>query len=562
MARSSVLSGGAQLRTLSWVVLAVALGLRLREYLRNDSVWGDEAMLALNIASRPFLQLLQPLAYGQVAPVPFLWAERLMVMLFGVNEWALRALPLVAGGALCVAVLIVTRRMVGANEALIALVLVGFSQTLIRYSAEVKPYSLDALLAIVTVGAATVMLEQMDSWRRWRLLAAVGTVAILFSLPSVFVCFGVGLALVTQVLQEKRPNLLPRIALLGVLWGGLFTTSYAQFYRRAAGAPYMRSFWEGAFLVPGSPHLLARARVALMEVMWGLDSGMVLLGLAALTAGFILLGAITLWRRGQPGYALLLLVPGVAPFAASALGRYPIATRLMLFAFPLFIILAAVGIMVAATTVHRLAPRVPARWVATLAVLPAIITGLTWAMVRESDQQILPLLQKLNSRWRRGDAIYVYHRIVPAWLFYSTDWTAPDIEQLAWAMRVSGPGKLGHENGPTRGPRLRGEGSELVYDLRGRRILLGTSSGVQGRPMFGYLPRQPDRGWAANEAQRMQNAAHSRVWIVLGNATHPGLDLGKILLEAVVTQGGTLVHQDTSLDMGLYEFRFVPDSAS
>jgi hypothetical protein len=151
---------------------------------------------------------------------------------------------------------------------------------------------------------------------------------------------------------------------------------------------------------------------------------------------------------------------------------------------------------------------------------------------------------------------------VPAWLFYSTDWAAPDIEQLGWAMRVSGPGKLGHENGPTRGQRPRGEGTELVYDLRGRRILLGTSSGVQGRPMFGYLPRQPDRGWAANEAQRMQDAAHSRVWIVLGNASHPGLDLGKILLQAVAIQGGSLVHQDTSLDMGLYEFDFVSDSAS
>jgi 4-amino-4-deoxy-L-arabinose transferase-like glycosyltransferase len=479
-----------------------------------------------------------------------------------VNEWALRALPLLAGGTLCVAVLLVTRRMVGANEALIAFVLVGFSQTLIRYSAEVKPYSLDALLAVVTVGAATVVLERMDSWRRWGLLVAVGTVAILFSLPSVFVCLGVGLALVSQALREKRADLLARVAVPGLVWGALFTATYAQFYRRAAAAPYMRSFWEGAFLVPGSSHLLARTRVALQEVMWGLDSGMVLLGLGVLTAAFILLGAIALWRRGRPGYAILLLVPGVAPFAASALGLYPIATRLMLFAFPLLIILAAVGIMVAATTVHRLAPRVPTRWLATLLVLPAIITGLTWSMVRERDQQILPLLQKLNSRWRRGDAIYVYHRIVPAWLFYSTDWAAPDIGQLAWAMRISGPGKLGHENGPRRGPRPRGEGSELVYDLRGRKILLGTSSGVQGRPMFGYLPRQPDRGWAANEAQRMQNAAHSRVWIVLGNATHPGLDLGKILLEAVGTQGGSLVHQDTSLDMGLYEFDFVPDSAS
>ena len=562
MARPGVFTGGAQLRTPGWVALAVALGLRLIEYFRNDSVWGDEAMLALNIASRPFQELLQPLAYGQVAPVPFLWAERLMVTLFGVNEWALRALPLLAGGALCVAVVPVTRRMVGAEVALIALVLVGFSTTLTRYSAEVKPYSLDAFLALTTVGAATGVLERMDSWRRWRLLAAAGAVAILFSLTSVFVCVGVGLVLVTQALQEKRANLLGRIALLGLVWGGLFTATYAQFYRRAAGAPYMRSFWEGAFLVPGSPHLLARARVALQELVWGLDPGMAVLGLGALTAALILLGAVALWRRGQLGYALLLLVPGVAPFAASALGLYPIATRLMLFASPLLLILAAVGIVVAGRTVHTLAPRVEMRWLAALLVLPAIITGLTWPLAPTGDQQMLPLLQNLNSRWHRGDAIYVYHRIVPAWLFYSTDWTALNRQQLAWAMRISGPGELGHENGPTRGPRPRGEGTELVYDLRGRRILLGTSTGVQGRPMFGYLPRQPDSGWAVNETQRMRSAADPRIWMMLGNSSHEGVDLGRILLDAVGQQGGRLTYLDSLPGMALYQFEFAADSAS
>jgi hypothetical protein len=452
--------------------------------------------------------------------------------------------------------------MVGAEEALIALVLVGFSQTLIRYSAEVKPYSLDALLALSTVGATAAVLERMDSRRRWRLLAAAGAVAILFSLPSAFVCLGAGLALATHAGQEKRANLLGRIALLGMVWGGLFTATYAQFYRRAAGASYMRSFWEGAFLLPGSPHLLARTRVAVQEVMWSLDSGMALFGLGAVTAAFILLGAITLWRRGQPGYALLLLVPGLAPFAASALGLYPIATRLMVFASPLLIILTAAGIMTAARAVQRLSPLVPSRWLAALVVLPAVITALTWAVLHQRDQQMRPLWANLNSRWHRGDGVYVYHRIVPAWLFYSTDWAAPDAAQLAWAMRVSGPGELGHENGPTRGARPRGEGTELAYDLKGRRILLGTSSGVQGRPMFGYLPRQPDSGWAANEVQRMRNAAHSRVWIVLGNASHPGLDLGKILLQAVEMQGGRLIHQDTSPDMALYQFDFAPDSTS
>jgi len=129
-----VLADDARFWALQRAVIALGLALRLAEYLHNDSLWGDEAMLSLSIASRSFHQLLGPLGYGQVASVPFLWAERLMVELFGINEWALRLLPLIAGSGVCVVVALVARRMLRPEEALVAVVLVAFSQTLIRYS--------------------------------------------------------------------------------------------------------------------------------------------------------------------------------------------------------------------------------------------------------------------------------------------------------------------------------------------------------------------------------------------------------------------------------------------
>ncbi len=134
--------------SLLWVVIAVGLTFRLYQYLRNNSLWGDEAMLALSIASRRFDELLHPLAYGQVSTIPFLWAERLMVVLFGVNEPALRALPFIAGSILCLGIAAVARRFLRSDETLVAVVLTVFSHVLIRYSAEVKPYSLDALLTL------------------------------------------------------------------------------------------------------------------------------------------------------------------------------------------------------------------------------------------------------------------------------------------------------------------------------------------------------------------------------------------------------------------------------
>ena len=536
-------------------VIVIGLVLRLIQFLRSDSIWGDEAMLALSVASRSFNELLRPLAYGQVAPVPFLWAERLMVQLFGVNEWALRALPLIAGCALCVAMALLARRMLRQDEATVALVLTAFSQILVRYSAEAKPYISDAFLTVVVIGAAGALIGRMDNKRSWIVLALAGAVAIASALPSVFVCFGVAVALVTQAFRHKRVDLLPRIGLLALSWATLYSLFYFGFYRGPANAPYMRTFWEGSFLTLGSPRLLVRTQAALLEWARAVDAGWALFGLSAVTLALVVLGIVTLWRRRQESYALLLLAPAIAPFAASALGLYPVASRLLLFAAPLFIMLMAVGAMWAAGKVNALIPPVRQRWVAALLVLPAVTTVLA-SLFYDRDQQMRPLVQALKDRWLPGEAVYVFHRIVPAWLFYSTDWTAPNLEQLAWAMRISGPGGLGHENAPSRGPRPSGEGRHLVYQIDGHPVLLGTSSGIQGRPVFGQTPNEPDSGWAGNEAQRIRDAASSRIWVIVGQASHDGVDLGEVLLDAARQAGARVTFQDSLLDGRLYRLDF------
>jgi hypothetical protein len=511
-------------------------------------------MLALSIASRRFDELLQPLAYGQVSAIPFLWAERLMVVLFGIKEWALRAFPLIAGSMLCVGIAAVARRFLRRDETLVAVVLTVFSHVLIRYSAEVKPYSLDALLTLTVIGAAAALLRQMDDRRSWVALGLAGAVAVASSLPSPFVCAGVVLALVMQALREGRIRLISHIGLLGLFWVALFSVLYSRFYQTSGNAPYMREFWEGAFLTPGSPHLLARTRRALVEVSSTIDPGLTMLGLSSLALALTIGGAAILHRRGQAPYAVLLMVPGVAPLVASAIGVYPVATRLLLFAAPCWVMLMGVGTIGAASAVHSLVPRVPARWAAALLLLPAVTTGFA-SVLYERDQQMRPLVQELSSRWRAGEPVYVFHRVVPAWLFYSTDWADPNLDPLAWAMRVSGRGGLGDENGPTRGSRPPGEGGDLVYELNGHPVLLGVSSGVQGRPMSGYV-LQPDSGWARNEGRRIRKAASPGIWMIQGNASRDGLDLGAVLLQAVRHNGGRLTFEESLQDGKLYRVEF------
>ena len=62
---------------------AILLGilLRLRQYVEARPLWLDEAMLSLNILTRSFQGLLQPLDQDQTAPVPFLWGEKLLTLI-------------------------------------------------------------------------------------------------------------------------------------------------------------------------------------------------------------------------------------------------------------------------------------------------------------------------------------------------------------------------------------------------------------------------------------------------------------------------------------------------
>ncbi len=128
-------------------VLAIGVLVRTVGYFHRASLWGDEAMIALNVGARSLGELTMPLDYAQVAPVPFLWAERLAVLAGGMNEYALRLLPFASGVLLLLAIALLARRLLGRTEALVAIALAATAFPLIRYAAEVKPYALDALLS-------------------------------------------------------------------------------------------------------------------------------------------------------------------------------------------------------------------------------------------------------------------------------------------------------------------------------------------------------------------------------------------------------------------------------
>ena len=556
----------AALRQSAPKLQALAVGLflfgalvRIVGFLQNASLNGDEAMLSLSIGTRTFGQLLLPLDYSQVAPIPFLWAERLVTLAAGVSGYALRLLPLMAGIGLLWVVYNLADTLLGRVQALVALALSATSYPLMRYSVEVKPYIVDSLVSAVLIWIAVRTVENVEDRRWWASLAIAGSVGVLVSIPAVLVCAGAVAGLTVAAMRKRRVYLLPAVALLGMLWGGIFTGAYFRWYAPNADASYMREFWGENFLLPGTSGFIARFGSGLGELSctltcWrgAIDIWPMLLLLAAI-------GLAALLRRRGPEYAIFLAGPILAVFAASMLGQYPVATRLLLFSAPLFAILVAAGAVAVSMRLERSWPRIRARWILLLLVYPSLLLAVTLAFARPPDwgfygTEVQPLADLFRQR-SGGEPIYVFPRAVPPWVFHSTVWSAPDTSRLAWVARIAGPGGLGFINGASRGTRLLGEGSDLTYSYGGVNELYGTSTGAQVR-RGSLSSREPDPGWAESEAWRMRKAARPYIWIIIADYTHGPLDEGEILMNAVAAAGGVVVFDRVTADAALFRVRF------
>ena len=169
-------------------------------------------------------------------------------------------------------------------------------------------------------------------------------------------------------------------------------------------------------------------------------------------------------------------------------------------------------------------------------LIPSSEIAVRAILAHPQDEEMRPLVAGLTLRAEPAEPVYVFHRCIPAWAFYTTDWAHPDTARSRWISAVAGPGGLAHENGATRGPRARGEGAELRRVYRGRTELLGVASGISGRQWLGYEPAVPDAGWSANEADRIRGAAAPGIWLVLVNADNRSE--GDSLLAAVGRAGG------------------------
>jgi hypothetical protein len=414
------------------------------------------------------------------------------------------------------------RRLVGATAAALATVLVALSVTLISFSAEAKQYGTDPLATLIALWfAARVMASPSDN-RRWMELGLAGVGTLLLSQPAVFVLGGVVLALAVAA-RARNANSLRNLAAVTAVWACVFAILYVTVYRATAQNGYMRHFWEGTFLTPTAPDFLERLELFTIAAFSAPFLTGSALGNGVAIALVWLLAVVLLWRRSH-ALATLLAAPLILAAGACAVGSYAVMDRLFLFAAPLT--LTAVAVVVAELTERVHVERRTYALLATCAAIAAIVAPTLIRRIRQPvfyavGKQIIADIDSMS----KGDAVYVAARSFPLWIYYTTDWTAPDVDRLKWAASIGGAGAPAHNNAPSRGGRVQAyEATRLARRYRGRMEIVGLPTGRQYVSSTRSLdpsipaseqaiPAQSDSGWARLEVSRMAAVARPRLWV-------------------------------------------------
>jgi len=324
------------LHILFYMTIFIGLSLSLYQFFFNRSLWIDEAALALNIINRDFSELLQPLDYKQVAPIGFLYIEKLMTIIIGKNEFALRLFPLFSHISSIILLYMVTMRLSkNRTISLLALALFSIDFILIRYATEVKQYSSDVLISLIIV-YSTISLSFNDR-RSIVIYSLVGAISIWFSNASIVILSVSALyILYTKIYREKSY----KTVIVFIVWGLSFIIYYYLFILDHPSSQFMKSYWKMAFL-PTDPlshnfyHFLYIKIESILRYILRIEGSWII------PWGMSILGILLLLKAKKIKIVYFAIMPIVIHLFLSSLKLYPFETRLLLYTSPLLIIFYA-----------------------------------------------------------------------------------------------------------------------------------------------------------------------------------------------------------------------------
>lgn len=281
------------------VLMALALGLRLIHL--NTCLWMDEIFAVMDNISPPLNVILTSFA-SQNQHMLFSVLARMCVVMFGLNEWAVRLPAVFFGVASLWALFLLGRRVMGDREALLATALLTVSYHHIWFSQNARGYS---GLLFFTLAATWLWLEaeRRGSLRFWFFYSLCGALGLWTHLTMAFVLASHGLISLVQLVARRGWRQagwwIPFASMLlaGTLALQLHALALPEFLRTGLGEVSLPSEWTDPLWV---------VREALRSLKLGFSSVAVLV-----VGGLVMaLGWLDLHRRNAAA-AWSFVLPGV-----------------------------------------------------------------------------------------------------------------------------------------------------------------------------------------------------------------------------------------------------------
>lgn len=398
-------------------VLFCGFILRTMQYSFNRSLWLDESILALNIVNRTFYGLTKPLEYNQGAPLLFLFAQKLVISVFGNSDYALRAFPYFASIISLVLVYYVANVYAkGIGRAAIA-ALFSFNSWLIYYSSECKQYSSDVMVALLILYLASRCTATRASKKNILLLTFSGCVSMWLSHPALFVIAGVGLGAIADLASKADvDNRGCRRGML-LVWFLNFLLLYVLSFKQLASNPVLLSYWNEYFM-PMPPWSNPIWFPVMFVKMLTKPLGLSVLSVSSI---LVIIGCITYLIK-KKRMSLIIITPIVLTLLASALKKYPFGDRLLLFAVPFILILIAEGVEQLRNVIAK------RHSVGAFGVCVMLTVVITFNPATEAietlrnpynNEDIKTVLKYIQHHKRADDMLYVYNGAIPAFEYYA-----------------------------------------------------------------------------------------------------------------------------------------------
>ncbi len=324
--------------------VVVGILLRLKSYLECRPLWVDECWSAIEIVNRSFWEILTHQYIFSVSsrpPTLFVFIEKISVLLFGNNEWALRLPPFLFSVASIIGFYYLARKFLSPRAMLIAVWLFALSEPLVFYAAEAKRYSTSIFSIICLWTFAYHYLTVPYNFRRLVIFGLLGAVFVWLSYASFFIVAAVFITLSIKCIYEKSVKDILSLAIAGipVLLSAILIYLFVvneMFHNDEMKGYFAAGLWNGQDF-------------SLEQIKW---LGTVFLysfrdpaGLSFpfLMGALMFLGLSELFAQNRLQFSILALVIGLA-LLAGASGYYPFHGRVILFLTPIYYFAISRGI--------------------------------------------------------------------------------------------------------------------------------------------------------------------------------------------------------------------------